>query len=162
MQKVAKDEAQPRKGDRWIPWMIVLFFVVFMVVDAVMVTLAVTTQTGVVTEQAYEKGLAYNDTLKSVAEQETWGWKETLSLSGDNLAFSLKDNDGTPVPVDAAKALAVRPVQSGSDFSIPLKENADGSFSTEMAFPHRGQWAIRVFATSGKRTYQTETLVVVK
>ena len=55
--------------DKLMPWYIVLFFVVFTIVLAGFAVIAHRTHTGVVTENAYKKGLAYNDVIKEADEE---------------------------------------------------------------------------------------------
>lgn len=147
--------------DKFIPWMFVLFFLVFMAVDAVMVTLAVRTQTGVVTEQAYEKGLAYNRALDAAEEQAAWGGTGTLTLDGGRLSFVLKDKDGRTIDDADVKATVRRPVQAGYDKDYPMAQTGQQSYTAELKFPLPGEWDIRVSAKWQNRHYQThETFIV--
>lgn len=141
--------------------MVVAFFAVFIVVDAVMVTLAVKTQTGVVTEQAYEKGLAFNQTLKGAAEQEKLGWAGKIEVAGDRLTFLLQDRQGNPINGARVNAEITRPVQAGYDFSVPLEETTPYGYGTVVAFPLKGEWKIRVYATWQDKTYQSSQTVLV-
>ena len=82
------------KNDRWIPWYFVAFFVVIAVVLVGMVTVAVRTQTGVVTEHPYEKGLAYNETVKQAEIQESLGWNGEISYNNNVISFTLHNKNG--------------------------------------------------------------------
>lgn len=55
--------------DRFIPWYFVMAFAVVFAVNGFFVYKAVTTSHGVVTENAYEKGLQFNDVVKQVRER---------------------------------------------------------------------------------------------
>ena len=62
--KAAEEEARKdKRANRLIPWMFVLAFLVVGAVDGVFVYLALSSHSGVVTEGAYEKGLASKQTL---------------------------------------------------------------------------------------------------
>jgi|JI10StandDraft_1071094.scaffolds.fasta_scaffold15568_7 nitrogen fixation protein FixH len=147
--------------DKYIPWMFVLFFVVFIAVDAVMVTLAVRTQTGLVTEQAYEKGLAYNRALEAAAEQKNWGGTGIIKLEGKRLSFTLKDKEGLAIHDAEVTATVRRPVQAGYDATYPMARTGQQSYVADVEFPLPGEWDIRVSAKWQNRHYQThETFIV--
>lgn len=140
--------------DRRVPWMFVAFFAAIAIIDAGLVTIAVRTGTGTVTEQAYEKGLDYNRTLEAAARQAAEGWQGAIGLEGRRLSFALKDRDGGPVRGAAVRAEIVRPVAAGRDFGLPLREAAPGVYEAETDFPLPGQWNVRIYASWQDRHYQ--------
>jgi nitrogen fixation protein FixH len=152
-----------RHTDRFIPWLVVLFFMVFIGVDAVMATLAVRTQTGIVTEQAYEKGLAYDRTLKDAAAQDSWHWWDSITLAPDGgLTFALHGRDGAAVACAPVRASFLRPVSAGHDFEIALSPRGDGAYTAMPRFPLRGEWHIRIWAQCTDRLYQANKTVLVR
>ena len=144
------------RRDKWIPWYFVLFFLVIAAVDGVMVTLAVRTQTGIVTEHPYEKGLAYNRVIDAEQKQEALGWKSEIVLTGNTLRFTLRDKNGAPIVVEKATAYFTRPTQSGMDFSSSLKNG-----QATIDFPAKGLWEVRVEAIAHQRSYQRTKRIVV-
>lgn len=153
--------ADIKPSDKYIPWLFVLFFITFMIVDAIMVTLAVRTQTGLVTEQAYEKGLSYNDTLDAAAEQESWGWQDTISVNDGNILYVLKNEHDMPVTEAIVTADFIRPVKDGYDFKVPLTQNSQGHYQTNVSFPLKGEWGVRVKAKWNNKQYQSyETFII--
>jgi len=56
--------------DRIIPLYFVAFFVVIAIFDGIFVYLATSTHSGVVTENAYQKGLNYNQYIDAYNQQE--------------------------------------------------------------------------------------------
>ena len=155
-----RDVTDIRPSDKYIPWLFVLFFMTFMAVDAVMVTLAVRTHTGVVTEQAYEKGLSYNDTLKAVAEQTSWGWKDSISVQDGNIIYALKDENGDAVTDATVTAQFIRPVQDGHDFSVPLIADHN-HYKAAVALPLKGEWGVRVNVKWKNRNYQRYQVFII-
>lgn len=155
MNPAASPSPHPR--DKWIPWYFVAFFVFIGAVNAVMVTLALDTKTGTVTEHAYEKGLAYNEVISATAAQAALGWKGEIILSGETLSFTLRDAEGKLLTPDTLKATLTRPTNEGMDFSTTL---TDGKAT--LAFPQKGLWEIRIFATLGAHKFQQAKRVVVK
>lgn len=158
--------------DRLIPWYFVMFFVVLAAVDGVMVTLAINTHTGVVTDHAYEKGLAYNQVISDAERQTRLGWKGEIDFSAapdrtgnyarmGNLSFRLTDNAGNTVPAQAVTATIIRPVQAGMDFSAPLTPRKNGDFGATVKFPLSGLWQVQVTLNAEGETFtQTKRIVV--
>lgn len=62
-------ETQIQKRDKLIPWYFVMAFMVVFVVNGIFVYLAVNTNNGVVTENAYEKGMDYTRIVTEVRKQ---------------------------------------------------------------------------------------------
>lgn len=149
-----------RKSDRLIPWMVVAFFAVFISVDAVMATLAIRTQTGLVTEQAYEKGLAYNHTLEAAETQQQWGWTSHIEVMNNAVFVRLQDKDGQVIKKAGVAADVIRPIKSGHDFKITLHELPDGRYTAPLTFPLPGEWKIRIYAQSDGKTYQASQIIM--
>ena len=150
------------KRDRLIPWYIVSFFVVVAILDGIFVYIATSTHTGVVTEHAYDKGLAYNETVAAAEAQKQLGWQGDIALAGDRmLEFSLRDADGRALTGALAKVEFMRPTQDGMDFALDLAESTDGVYTASVDFPAEGLWDVRVFATRGGEEFQSHRRVVV-
>lgn len=148
------DATDKKPIDKWIPWFVVLFFLCFMSVDAVMVTLAVKTQTGVITENAYEKGLTYNRAIDAAENQKSWGWTHKLSLTDRHLSFMLNNDEGRPIDQAIVRAKIIRPIQDGQDFEIQLSLTPNSTYEADIPFPQAGLWTIRIYATWMDKQYQ--------
>ncbi len=72
MSKVSSSaETKPSdRRDRMIPWYFVMAFGVVFAVNGMFVYLAVSTNHGVVTENAYEKGLDYDRIVEEVRQKQ--------------------------------------------------------------------------------------------
>jgi nitrogen fixation protein FixH len=143
--------------DRWIPWYFVAFFLVVALVDGIMVTLAVRTHTGTVTDHPYERGLAYNQVVAAAQKQEALGWKATIAYAGNALHFTLRDAAGTTLKPERAMAYISRPTQAGMDFTLPLTGER-----TAVTFPQPGLWEVRVEALYQGKSYQQSVRLVVE
>lgn len=151
------------KRDRLIPWYFVAFFVVVAILDGIFVYVATSTHTGVVTERAYDKGLAYNETVAAAEAQKQLGWQAEVALGTDRvLSFTLTDESGQPLGGAAVKATFMRPTQDGMDFVAELAESADGVYTAQVDFPVDGLWDVRVFAIEGGQDFQFHQRLVVK
>jgi nitrogen fixation protein FixH len=148
--------------DRWIPWMFVLFFVVVGSVDAVMVTMAVRTNTGIVTEKAYEKGLAYNDNISAAAAQAAWGWHTQAAIDSGRFVFNIKDNNRNGLDRAVVQVRMTRPVSAGHDFNLFLTEQGDGSYAAQADFPMKGEWQAKVFVKWQDKQYQSTHMLMVR
>ncbi len=152
----------PRKSDKWIPWYFVAFFVLLAIIDGIFVTIATKTHSGSVTEQAYQKGLQYNNTITAAQRQEKLGWQGAILFAGDRLQFSLKDHESQPLTGAEVTAYISRPTQSGYDFTINLEETVPGSYSAVADFPLKGQWDVRMAAQWQQQHYQQHRRIVVR
>lgn len=151
-----------KKSDRWIPYYFVAFFVVLAILDGIFVTIAVSTHTGVVTDNAYQKGLGYNKTIEQYEQQQQLGWQGKVEFNRPMLAFSLKDKDGKAINGAEVVAYFTRPSKAGYDFSAPLKYSSQGVYSDEIKFPLEGLWEVRIEAKWNEQQYQKGERIVVK
>lgn len=130
------------------------FFVTFASVDAFFVYKAVNTHSGVVTENAYEKGLAYDETLEKAREQQNMNLEALIRYSDQKLEFVLPNIDNANVKVHL-----VRPTHQGYDVEHQLKNNADDVYTAELNLPLNGLWRAQIEATwQDKTTKETMTL----
>jgi nitrogen fixation protein FixH len=160
--------AAPRGAsrDRWIPWAFVGFFATFITVDAVMVVLAVDSFSGVSTQNAYQEGLAYNETLAQAEREKALGWTADLAFlpSGPRqgrLSLTLLDRAGLPLSLASVTAELVRPTQEGFDFVVPLASDGE-KFAAELDLPLSGQWEVRLVArqSDGSSLHRRQRIVV--
>jgi len=148
---------------RRVAFYFVAFFGVVAAMDAFMVTSALRTHSGLVTDHAYEKGLAYNEVVKASNAQEKLGWKGELELrhaknagAPSTIIFILKDERGAPIAFDRAVATITRPTKQGMDFTLELKGE-----ETPATFPASGVWEMRVDAKTREQHYQQSKRFVV-
>ena len=142
-------EKKPSK----IPYIFFAFFAVILAVNIFYIYLSNKTWRGIETEDAYQKGLKYNDTLKAAKDQKELGWKINTTYmpvgpqEGKILVQVLDKNSQLIKGADLV-INCKRPVQAGSDFSMDLK--AEGIFyKSEIKFPFKGQWDVEIVATKG-------------
>lgn len=152
--------------DRLIPWYIVGFFVFIALVDGIMVTLAVRTQSGMVSSHPYEQGIAYNQLIQSAKTQDDLGWKGTITytrLSSQEGAvdFILKDPRGVTIPLDRVSAKITFPVHAGQDFETDLVRQ-DTHFHAKLVFPQVGLWEVRIYAEASGTPYQQSKRIIVE
>lgn len=162
MSSLAQNNAKPALKDRLIPWYFVLMFLIVFAVNGVFVYVAVNSNSGVVTENAYEKGLNYNQTIDLAKAQEALGWVGGIQYGNGLLSFHLRDKE--QVPLSGAKVVAYisRPIESGYESEVILPETAVGVYIEKISFPQKGQWDIIVEAIWKNQHYQIRKRLVVK
>lgn len=158
--KEADEPVFSMKGNRaWSRRLLVILLAVFalvLAVNIVMVWFAVTSNTGVVTENAYEEGLAYNKTLAEQAREAGLGWSVVRNVADFpvRLVYALSDEKGAPLGGAWVSVKATRPVgqDDASAFELELKEFTDGTYAAEnIVWPHKGQWELETtFVYDGK------------
>ena len=154
--------ANPPKGrpfGHWIPWLFIGGFVLVLAANGVLIVIAVSTFTGLETTNAYEKGLAYNDSLAAAAAQEKLGWQAgfTATSQGERraeLALTLTDRLGNPIRRAEVRAMLLRPVQEGHDLSLRLTEQGEGRYRTVVELPLVGQWDVHLVAKARGSSFQ--------
>ncbi len=160
---LAGNAAGGRSG-RWIPWLFVAGFAVMLVANGIMITVALNTWTGLGTENPYEKGVNYNDSLTAARVQAARGWQHELKVErrapqSARLVVALLDQNRQPVFADTVVASVVRPTHEGWDFEAQLDGKGAGRYSADIEFPLPGQWDVRVVAWRGAESYQAQQRV---
>jgi nitrogen fixation protein FixH len=151
---------------RWIPWVFVGLFGIVLVANGTMITVAISTFTGMETTSAYKKGIDYNKRLAAAARQEALGWQASLTTeAGDagqmTITFMLDDKDGRPIVAADVEAHLDRPLQQGFDQTVTFDEIGGGRYAATFDLPLKGQWEIQLTAeVRGERYQLTERIQV--
>tara|TARA_B100001564_G_C20614631_1_gene659269 strand:- start:568 stop:1032 length:465 start_codon:yes stop_codon:yes gene_type:complete len=145
----------PKPSDKWIPWYFVAFFAVLAILDGIFVFLATSTHTGVVTQNAYEKGLNYNKVIEAYDAQHTNNIIESIGIEKSAIYAIIKIADttettGTMTPEAYLKYVG----QEGFDFKQSLPAVGKGKYQQLIDFPTTGQWDLTVAVTWNKKHYQ--------
>lgn len=155
-------ETVPKRIDRYIPWMIVGFFVVVAIFDGIFVYLATSTHTGVVTDHAYQRGLKYNQTVSAANRQQALGWQASLELQNQaQLVLKIADKDGQSINGATVQAQIQRPTQDGYDFETDLSNAGGGTYWAPVTFPLPGQWDVKVLVTWKQEQFQLSKRLVI-
>ena len=87
-----------RLTGRHVLVVVVLFFGIVFAVNGVLLWKALSTHSGVVAQEPYRKGLAYNTRIAADARQAALGWSALLDVEAKGLvALTLVDATGRPV-----------------------------------------------------------------
>jgi len=152
-----------RQDGWWYPWVFVGGFVVIITVNGIMAYIAVDSWTGLETDNAFERGQAFNTELAQKASQDALGWTVTSTFehtpSTDNaragiLHLTFVDANSQGVSGLAIEAVAKRPTHEGFDQEITFAAQENGAYSAPAALPLAGQWELRVVASRGDEVFQ--------
>lgn len=156
----------PRPSDKYIPWMIVGFFVFFIVLLSVFVMIATHGNPGVVTENAYQKGLVYNQTLAAAAEENKLRWRGDLEVKRVaqelTVTYVLHDHSGQPVNGARVELWLVRPTAQGMDQQTELLGRGQGRYRATLPLPALGLWQVTVQVSAAENQMQMTRRLVIK
>ena len=148
----------------WIPWALCGIFAVFLIANGVMLYFAGASWTGLETDNAYEKGLAYNHTLAAAEAQQALGWHVEVDAAPaeDGRAWvevRLADRVGRAVVADRVWVQLVRPTSVGHDREALLTAYDAGRYRGSIDLPLAGQWDLRVRVEHAGGVYRTSRRV---
>lgn len=151
-----------RQRGWWYPYIFVGCFVVVVVVNASMAYFATSTFSGISTDGAYQKGLAYNQNIAMAKAQEALGWTVETKVKPvadadavkASIAVSYRDRDGKPVEGLEVQARLVRPTAKGHDQALTLAPLGNGVYGGVYTLPLNGVWDMDMVATSPDVAYE--------
>lgn len=140
-------------------------FAVVLLANGALAYFAFTSFSGLSTEDAYRKGLAYNRTLEQAAAQRALGWRVevTGSLEENGQArfeVRVRDQGGRAVDGLAVTGELRRPAVAAHDRTMVLGAVGAGRYGARLALPLRGQWDFHVTLEdrSGRRFRREQRL----
>ena len=145
----------------WIPYGFVAFFGVVLLANALMIWIAFATWTGLETDDAYQKGLAYNRTLDEAAAQAALGWEVDLELAQKDertlaLDLVLEGPHGDLIEDAVVSAAFVRPTHEGYDQLVTIPHRYGGEYESLVELPLAGQWELHLtIAAAGELWRET-------
>lgn len=154
-----------------IPYIFVAFFLVVASVNIFYIYLSKKTWRGVSEENGYQKGLQFNDVIKSAEKQKALGWKMIINFSpaynaSGSKAYNLQILlNGKASPIKDAQIYVnfKRPVQEGMDFVVnPIFSAKDSAYLAQVIFPVSGQWDAEFTAMKGSDEFREKKRIVVK
>lgn len=153
---ILRDES--RKVGRVVLAVFVLFFLTVATVNGVFIYMAERTLPGLVTENPYEKGLAYNKTLEEARAQKAEGVSGAAVYRDGRIEWRLTDEAGGAVSDAVVTARLVRAVRSGHDFDTVLTPDGNGGYAASLALPMEGAWTAKLEARRDDGRVYRDTL----
>ncbi|MGD1886441.1 MAG: FixH family protein [Cohaesibacteraceae bacterium] len=149
---------------RWIPWLFVLGFLGLFAVTGNFVRLALGSYPGLVTTNAYERGLAYDDILAAERAQEERGWQLAVVMPAyaepDAIAaLTLTDKNGEALSGGTVILMAERMTRYAQQVRVTLADVGEGRYEAPITFPISGRWLVSVLAeVNGERHFETQEI----
>ena len=158
-------KVKPYTGKRILAWFVGFFLVVFLA-NGIMTYFALSTWTGLETENAYVKGLNYNEEIDSAQAQQMSGWDITISrkpeLIDDRIEVAIKRPTDSLPPAEVSVQF-IRAVREGFDQQITLSHNGGGLYGSPVKLALEGQWNILVVVKSQNNLiFKLEDWILVK
>lgn len=151
----------PKPSDKWIPWYFVLFFAVVIGALGFFTYLALKTEPGVVTSDAYQKGLNYDRIIAAANEAQQLPWQidvSTVSLAkSTRLQIKFENGGGADI-----EAWWIRAAQNGADRHWVLQPKGNGIYEASGKLPMKGAWDLRVTVEKDGKQKQFLKQVVIE
>lgn len=142
----------PRKSN-WIPWVFVGAMLVVVLVNAVMITYAINSYSGLAVDKPYERGVRYNDVLAAQKGQDALGWRVSVNVEAGQLVLRIQDRDGQPLDRVGITGRLERPVSNDAPLSLVFTATGEGRFVAPLNTPHPGQWDVKAALRHGDDQY---------
>lgn len=133
------------------------FFAIVLCANVALVYVAQSSFNGLAEENAYEKGLAWNEALAQQKALDSAGWRAEASAvpGAKEIRIALSDKNG-PAAGATGEVLYFRPVESGHDLRAPLEPTAEpGIYRAAADLPLPGLWEVRVSASYKDQKFDT-------
>lgn len=162
---------KPGKASRqpgwYIPWIFVGVFMIVMAVNGVMVHFAMSSWTGVETENHFIKGLGYNNDLAGARAQAERGWQVEPQFTSTEprkavVAITARDKAGHVLKDATVTVTMIRPTAEGHDKSLTLPYLGEGRYGAPVELDLEGQWDMRFVITHATGDYQDQKRVWVQ
>jgi nitrogen fixation protein FixH len=116
------------------------FFGLIIATDAYLVFKAVSTFGGIETQDAYRKGLSYNERIAVERAQEALGWTKDARLEKGELRITVRDKDQKGVENLQITALVGRPATNTEDRTLKLTQVGSGEYMAVVGDLEPGNW----------------------
>ncbi len=141
----------------FIPYLFITIFILIIIVNAFFFYLANRTMVGVITEDAYEKGLHYNQVIEMESEQQASGFIGMINVEQhDIMQIELLTNK----KCDIVKAHMMRTINDKDDMLFELdylERNVQNSIYNSYVHlfdkPFFGSWFLRIKCYIGEQEY---------
>jgi nitrogen fixation protein FixH len=119
------------------------FFAVIFVVNGAMMYSAITTYTGIVSNEPYRKGLHYNERIAEDERQAKLGWSDDVTIARDGrIVVALAADQTGPVTGMKVAAQIGRPSTNRFDSRLDLSETGPGRYEAQTGALDAGAWIV--------------------
>ena len=130
---------------------ILAFFGITFLVNAIFVTYAVGTFPGEDAPKSYLQGLAYNEVLERRARQRELGWRASVEMqNGGRLEIVVQDAQGAALSGLALAGEMRHGTDAGLDAVLTVAEVGGGVYAAEAGDLPPGRWTARLWTQEGE------------
>jgi nitrogen fixation protein FixH len=154
--------AAPRS--RYIPWLFVAGFAVVIAVNAIMISFAIGSFSGLYTPHPRDLGQQYNGVAADQAERDALGWRidATWRPEAGRLEIAVVDAAGQPLSGARVFVDLVRPVENRAPLGISLEAIDTGRYAGTVALPARGNWDLDIVIERGSERFAQTRRIFLK
>jgi nitrogen fixation protein FixH len=158
-KKISQDNPNGWRNP-WV-WGWIALVAIVLLVNITMISLAVITNPGLVSEDYYERGRDHERNInKKLAARNALGWTFNTDFPTSPVMnreevyrFNTVDKHGLPITSGQATLTAYRPSDAKADFSVPMNEIVPGVYEGRLNFPLKGLWEVTVSFKQGENEY---------
>ncbi|MDH5546742.1 MAG: FixH family protein [Gammaproteobacteria bacterium] len=147
------------------PWVLAIIGIMatFVTVNLAFIFIAFVTSPGLVVEDYYERGRAYEkNALKMMAATHgTRAWETRLDMENEiwvgksqAIRFSAVDERGLAIEEASVQLIAYRPSDANRDIETLMRQIAPGIFEAEITFPLKGIWDVKIHIRQGENQFE--------
>jgi nitrogen fixation protein FixH len=157
--KISQDNPRAWRNPWVIGWISLVAIV--LLVNITMITLAITTNPGLVSEDYYERGRDFEKTVTTkIAARNALAWTITTDFPinpivnrSEKYRFNVVDRNAVPVNGGHVIASVYRPADASADFQVEMNEIFPGVYGGDINFPLKGRWEVTVSLQRGDDVY---------
>ncbi len=145
-RSTAPEVARPDGLQGWQVLAILLaFFGCIFAINGYFIVTSLATHSGVVSEEPYRKGLAYNQRVAASDRQTDLHWRSDLDVSASGvIKLVLREASGQPIGGKRVILTIGRPSTRSFDRKVALAELSSGNYTATMSELPAGNWIVDV------------------
>jgi nitrogen fixation protein FixH len=143
--------------------MVLGFFGVVFIVNAVFLYEALSSYTGVIAQEPYRKGLKYNERIAADERQGALAWSVELGIEpSGRLALSLVEAGGQPVSGLTVSGVIGRASTAQQDMALTFTETRPGAYHAAVGTLAPGSWlaSLEIRGTTAAASSESESDIV--
>lgn len=125
------------------------FFGTVIAVNLTLATLARTSWTGLVVENAYVASQEFNERAAEGRAQAALHWRGDLTIAAGRVRYALADAAGSAIPLHGVTIRLRRPAYEAEDRSMALRPVAGDAYELSQPVPD-GIWIVEIDADAGQ------------
>ncbi len=150
-QRLGQKKSPKEITGRHVLLAMLAFFGVIFAVNGTFLYRAISSYTGVVSNEPYRKGLEYNNRIADDERQRALGWKHSIALSPDGqLRIAFDGASPQALAGLSLKGMVGRPSTDAQDVSVTLTEGRPGEYLADVGKLGDGNWLVTAEATRAR------------